>query len=164
MPTKKLPEVLEVADMERVEFENLHRHEHLSKQIRSKGGRFEITREQALEIAFMGALCRVGFKPSNARSEVARWLKQHRAGKLEAMWAANPRRPFEPDDGLGVGYDDRSFTFDVMSNADPDQSEDTGYAADKMARAASTKKAVQIVFIDRAEILRRVDELFGSDA
>jgi hypothetical protein len=119
------------------------------------------TRENALEIAFTGALARTGTDPELGAAMARAWIEEEKLGRLPRYWAMNPLLPsrsvfrdlsFEGDmsvGGLAMSLSDEEEGEQVASDAGPDQT--------------PPALASALVVIDRSEIVRRIDRL-GQDA
>src|SRR5690349_1061069 len=88
-----LPEVLTIVQCTRDDFNNWHRRGILSTKFpkATAGIPRVVTRENALELAFLAALVKCGIEPLAASHEVQRWLYAERRSRVSRYWATNPR-------------------------------------------------------------------------
>lgn len=86
----KLTNVLEIAGTTRNAFNHWHRNNLLATNFAktTPGVALELSRENALDIAFMTALTQIGYKPGQAKPYVQRWLQEEREGILKPYWAS----------------------------------------------------------------------------
>jgi hypothetical protein len=132
-----------------------------------KGVPQELGRNNALELAFLAAIIRAGFDPLDAKIEVSRWIKELSAGKLAPAWVANPRRKRTSTAaalGLGFGTFNETNIYAVagisgLNDAGPGDESGWNDEAPKQVPPAAV-----LVFVNRAEIIRRIDNLFTADA
>lgn len=134
-----------VLGIDRTWFTNQYRHNYFETEFRRDRGRFELSRENALEICFLASLHRVGFKSAEAAPEVRKWIRDERVGKLLPLWAANPTLPKYSADGFGTAFSKRNV----------------GLRDFKMNKTSHCDHPVTcVVFINRAEIVGKIDALF----
>jgi len=153
-----LTKVLAAANWSRDDFNNWKRRVGFSTDMpeTSPGVAQELSRENALEVAYLAALSKTGAEPFNAKLRVEQWLRAEKRGKLSGGWAANPQsreaaaaygQPFRNFAKADVGKLSVSLP-NVLPNAPiPNASRDS-------------KPATILVLIDLAEITRRIDTLF----
>lgn len=157
-----LTDVLTIAECSRDDFNNWKRRGAFTTTLpeATPGVSQELSRKTALELAFLSALAAAGFEPMEVRRETARWLKEESAGTLAPAWAANPnsRRRGKPAVQLGMGFGDfATANVDGLSVMLADEIEG-GY---RDGPKGEHRPATVLVLIDRAEIVRRIDELYG---
>jgi hypothetical protein len=121
-----------------------------------KGATRIYSRENALEIAFVSALIRGGLAPSSASILAEGWIEKHAQGTLGRYFIFNPNSyedwaPFETD---------RAET--TLAAAALFLSDDTGHLVTSRVLdldEEAPRPAAEFYVIDRAEIVRRVDEV-----
>ena len=164
-----LSEVLPIAKCSRDDFQNWRRRDGFSTELppTKAGVAQELTRENALELSFVSVLTSAGYEPAEAKREAARWVKEEAQGTLAQAWATNPlsaRRLPGRIAGVRKAADRRSLSADAINSLWidlPDQIE-SGWVGE--ADKNEAQRATALVLIDRAEIVRRVDQLFADAA
>jgi hypothetical protein len=154
-----LTQVLRVAKWSRDDFNNWKRRVGFSTKMQetSPGVAQELSRQNALEVAFLAAISNTGAAPYNSKLRVEQWLREEKRGKLPEGWAANPQS-LEALAAYGVPI--RNF-----AKADagklalnlPDAQPNRPKLPNSMYES---KPATVLVLIDLAEIVRRIDALF----
>jgi hypothetical protein len=111
------------------------------------GVKREFTRENALEICFIGALLSLDIPMAIVKTAVWRWLKQEREGTLPAYWAFGNRLGFFCD----IEFDEPTRTVEsLMLTADGGPN----------VRTISPNTAATGVFVvNLAEVVARVDKI-----
>ena len=153
-----LTKVLAAANWSRDDFNNWKRRVGFSTDMpeTSPGVAQELSRENALEVAYLAALSKTGAEPYNAKLRVEQWLREEKRGKLPGAWAANPQ---SLEAAAAYGLPVRNF-------AKADLAKLSGSLPRVLPNSPipnasrHSKPATVLVLIDLAEITRRVDVLF----
>jgi hypothetical protein len=122
----------------------------------SPGVARELSRENALEVGFVGALVRAGLRPADAAKLVIAWIEEERTGTLLPLFALNPVT------GEGLAFSNSNIGFlDLRLALDEAVEGDAGYAGEGKR---TTRVAMQVNIIDRSQIVADVDTLFNGEA
>lgn len=158
-----LQDVLAVARCTRDDFQNWARRKIFSTKFpkTTAGVARHLTRENALELAFISALVQSGIEPSRASDTVKRWLDAERNDGLTRFWAFNTREKkiaLKNLGAMGCSFQSiREANFESLARRLPDPAPIDGTIDRKRDEATA------IIIINRGKIVRSVDELFGRE-
>jgi DNA-binding transcriptional ArsR family regulator len=160
-----LTQVLGIANWSRDDFNNWKRRADFWTDMppTTPGVAQELSRENALEVAFLAAVAEVGADPYyGTRLEVLRWLREEKSGKLTPAWAANPQaaRAKALKGGQPIGQGFRNFAEANVGKLALNLRDEPTQIPRQGKAGHETKPATVLVLIDRAEIVRRIDTLF----
>ncbi len=155
-PSLSLQSVLAAARCNRDDFNNWNRRGILNTRVTktTTGVARTMTRENALELAFLAALTQSGFEPQFASVEVKRWLDFETRDALPRYWFCNPRSKKLPLSGEWRRVASFQHLSEINLRALLKQLGDAPEGDEPKGLSAST-----LIFIDRGEIVRRVDAL-----
>lgn len=150
---RPLVKVLEAAECPRDQFNNFRRRGHLTVAL-SERPRVMITREGALEIAFLAVLGECGVPPRLAAYFVSEWLQRERAGQLWETVAIS----LDTGKVSSVHPEDRIETLFEMTRTPA-----AGWTGDvKNKQSLRGRRSSAVAVVDLAEKVRRIDALFDE--
>jgi hypothetical protein len=160
LPT--LNEVITLARCSRDEFNNWRRGHHLSWVGQtSQGIPIDMPQKAALALAFLAPLVRVGVPPSIASGFVRDWVKSEENDKLERYWRVNPSSDRWRRGDFSGHTSSRDFSFEGVRDEPALLDQTDGAEWTSEVGEDRDLSATVLVTIDRAEIVSRVDTLFG---
>lgn len=166
--TATLTQVLSIANWSRDDFNNWKRRAGFWTYMpeTTPGVAQELSRESALEIAFLAAVAEVGANPYyGTRLEVKRWLLEEKSGKFPPAWAANPQaaRVKALKGGQPIGQGFRNFAEANVGKLALTLPDEPAWLPTQGKAVRESKPATVLVLVNRAEIVRRIDELFEKE-